>query len=61
MRADRHRKNLPNVPKNTFMPIFKQYNMNLNLEDQDNLLHFLRIDAPKNCFNLANLNRLFEI
>lgn len=43
------------------MPIFKQYNLNLNLEDQENLLHFLRIDAPKNYFNLANLNRLFEI
>lgn len=33
MRADRHRKNLPYVPKNTFMPIYKQYNLNLNLED----------------------------
>lgn len=35
--------------------------MNLTLEDQDNLFHFLRIDAPKNYFNLANLDRLFEI
>lgn len=44
-----------------FMSIFKQYNLNLGIEDSDNLLNFLRIDAPQNYFNLRNMDRLFEI
>lgn len=49
------------VPKMIFMSIFKQYNLNLGIEDSDNLLNFLRIDAPQNYFNLRNMDRLFEI
>jgi hypothetical protein len=61
MRQDRMRKQFPHVPKMIFMSVFKQYNLNLGIEDSDNLLNFLRIDAPKNYFNLRNMDKLFEI
>jgi hypothetical protein len=41
--------------------IFKHYNLNLGLDDQELLFDFLKLDAPKNHYNLHNLSRLFEI
>jgi len=49
------------VNKSNFGLIFKHYNLNLALEDQDMVFDFLKLDAPKNHYNLQNLSRLFEI
>ena len=43
------------------MTIFKRYGIKINLHEKKDFFDYLRLDAPKNFFNLGNLVKMFEV
>lgn len=56
-----HNMRVSMVPTLQFMTVWRQYGINMTLDDQKDFFDFLSLGATKNHYNLGNLSKLFDI